>query len=282
MSLPTVQSALSQAQALGIDRNEAAWWLLAVLGRATHERAWLLAHADHALQPAQAQRYAQGLQQLADDVPLAYLLGTQPFGAADFIVTPDVLVPRADTQTLVDWALALPLPSEGVTALDLGTGSGIVALGLAAQRPGWQVHASDASAPALAVAKRNAAGQGLTLHWHRGDWFGALPAGLAGQLDVIVSNPPYIAEGDTHLHALRHEPRSALVAGPDGLRDLLHLVAHAGQWLRPGGWLLLEHGFDQSSALQIALSSYGFDSVDSRPDSAGIARCSGGRWPPAG
>jgi release factor glutamine methyltransferase len=282
VSIFTVQSALAHAHTLGVSRTDAGWWLLAVLGRATHERAWLHAHARQVLSVDQAQRFADGLARLADDVPLAYLLGSQPFGQADFIVTPDVLVPRADTHTLVDWALALPLPEHGVTAIDLGTGSGIVALSIAAQRPGWHMHASDLSAAALAVAQANAAQQHLALHWHRGDWLSALPTSLRGQLDVIVSNPPYIAEDDHHLHALRHEPRSALVAGPDGLRDLLQLVAQAPAWLRPGGWLLLEHGFDQSSALHTALTSYGFDSVQSRQDSAGIARCSGGRWPPAG
>ena len=186
-----------------------------------------------------------------------------------------VLDPRPDTETLVDWALELLAPLAAPRVLDLGTGSGAIALALQHQRPDAQVSAVDASTDALAVAQANAARLGLAVQFARGDWL----RGVAGQFDVIVSNPPYIAAADPHLAALRHEPLQALASGADGLDDIRSIVAQAPTHLQPGGWLLLEHGWDQAEAVQALLRAAGGEQVQSRKDLAGIARCSGGQWP---
>jgi release factor glutamine methyltransferase len=185
-----------------------------------------------------------------------------------------VLVPRPDTETLVEWALELPptgLPHPAV--LDLGTGSGAIALALKAARPAWQVTALDYSADALAVARTNAKRLGLAVHFLQGSWL----QGVAEKFDTIVSNPPYIAADDSHLAALTHEPLQALASGPDGLDDLRAIITQAAAHLHPGGWLLLEHGYDQALAVRGLLTQAGFAEVQSRQDLAGIERCSGGQ-----
>jgi len=159
--------------------------------------------------------------------------------------------------------------------LDLGTGSGAIALALAHRRPQARVSAVDASADALAVARANASRLGLTVNWRCGDWW----TPVAGErFDLVVSNPPYIAEGDPHLPALAHEPRQALVSGADGLADLRRIVASAPAYLAPGGWLLLEHGWDQAAAVRGLLAAAGLAQTQSRRDLGGVERCSGGRW----
>ena len=210
---------------------------------------------------------------------MAYLLGEKEFGGLTLQVDARVLVPRPDTEVLVDWALdALPKPggAEPPRLLDLGTGSGAIALTVAARRPDAQISATDASADALAVAQANAQRLNLPLRFAQGAWLAAVPG---ERFDVIASNPPYIAEGDHHLVALSHEPLTALTAGPDGLDDIRQIVAQAPGALRPGGWLLLEHGHDQAAAVRELLGTQGFEEVCSRTDLAGIERCSGGRWP---
>jgi len=270
-----LEHALRTAQARGLSRLEAQQLLLHSLGRSAHERAWLLAHGDEPLTHEQALTFERLQARFLDHEPMAYLLGEQEFFGLVLQVDPRVLAPRPDTETLVEWALTLNLNPQGTSALDMGTGSGAIALALAQQRPGWRVHASDASADALAVARANGERLHTSVHWRHGSWWGAVPG---ERFDLVLSNPPYIADDDPHLAALQHEPRSALASGTDGLDDIRAIVAGAPAHLQAGGWLLLEHGHEQASAVRALLHTQGFAAVDSRKDLAGIARCSGGRW----
>ena len=174
----------------------------------------------------------------------------------------------------LDWALELLAPCAAPRIADLGTGSGAIALALQSQRPDAQVLAVDASADALDVAQANAVRLGLPVRFVHSHWLD----GVAGPFDAIVSNPPYIRADDPHLAALTHEPLSALASGADGLDDIRTITAQAPARLAPGGWLLLEHGWDQADAVQTLLRAAGFSDVGSRHDLAGIARCTGGRW----
>lgn len=273
---PTVAQALVRAAAQGLDRTDAHLLLAQVLQR---PRAWLIAHDDARLTPAQDQAFGHACRQRADGVPVAYLLGEREFHGLRLQVSPAVLVPRPDTETLVDWALEL-LPGLGAAprVLDLGTGSGAIALAVAHRHPAALVAASDLSADALAVARANAQALGLALRFWQGPWFHALPPGEPA-FELLLSNPPYIAADDPHLPALRHEPLSALTPGGDGLDALRVLAAGAGAHLRAGGWLLLEHGWDQAEAVQALLAAAGFQAIATRRDLGGQARCTGGRWP---
>ena len=276
----TLQQALHKARQNGLDRLDAQMLLLHALGRSPHDRAWLLAHDGDALPAAAAARWQTLCERRQRGEPVAYLLGEKAFFGLNLAVDARVLVPRPDTETLVQWALdCWPTSSDaaGVRVLDLGTGSGAIALALARERPGAAITATDASADALDVARANAQQLGLPVRLVQGHWLAA----VAGErFDLIVSNPPYIAEGDPHLHALQHEPHRALTAGADGLDDIRQIVRSAATALQPGGWLLLEHGHDQAAAVCALLQAAGFESVSSRTDLAGIARCSGGQWPP--
>lgn len=273
-----IEQALRQAQAAGIERLDAQ---LLLAHHLTQSRSWLLAHGDDPLAPATAAAYAADCARLADAVPLAYLIGEQPFCGLSLQVTPAVLVPRADTEVLVRWALTvLPLaPVSGAappSLLDLGTGSGAVALAVAQARPDAHVAASDLSPDALAVAQGNARRLGLAVEWAAGPWW---QPWHGRRFEVVASNPPYIAGDDHHLPALRHEPRLALTPEGDGLDALRAIVAGAPHGLLPGGWLLLEHGWDQAEAVQALLCAAGFADVQTRADLGQRPRCSGGRWP---
>ncbi len=270
--MPTLAQALHSAGAHGLQRLEAQLLLLHVLGRAPADRAWLLAHADDALPEAALPRWQDMLGRHMAGEPLAYLTGLSAFYGLDLQVDRRVLCPRADTETLVDWALELLPPAARV--LDLGTGSGAIALALKHQRPDAQVQARDTSQDALEVARANAQRLHLDLAFSQGAWL----EGIAGRFNAIVSNPPYIAQGDPHLPALAHEPLQALVSGPDGLDDIRAIIAQAPAHLHDGAWLLLEHGYDQAPEVRALLGAAGFSEVQSRQDLAGIARCSGGRW----
>ncbi len=272
----TLAQALAMAQQQGLPRIDAQMLLLHVLGRATHDRAWLIAHDGDALAPGAAAPFGALCARRLRGEPVAYLTGTKTSHSPTLHIDSRLLDPRADTETLVDWALDLLPADQPARVLDLGTGSGAIALALAAARPRADVWAVDASADALAVARANGQRLGLAVNWRHGDWL----APVAGErFDLIVSNPPYIAEGDPHLAALAHEPRQALASGPDGLRDLRVLCAAAPAHLRPGGWLLLEHGHDQAAAVRALLQQAGLGQVQSRRDLAGIERCSGGQRP---
>lgn len=271
----TVAQALRTAALHGIDRLDAQLLLLHALGRPAHDRAWLLAHDTDAMPEDAACVFAAHCARRRAGEPVAYLLGEKEFHGMALQVDARVLVPRPDTETLVDWTLER---LEGMVApqvLDLGTGSGAIALALQRARPDAQVDAVDASADAIAVAGANAARLGLPVRFSQADWLDGAGVGYA----LIVSNPPYIALGDPHLPALAHEPLSALVAGTDGLDDLRRIVQDAPRHLRDGGWLLLEHGHDQSEAVCGLLRARGFVQVGVRVDLGGIARCAGGAWP---
>ena len=264
-----------QAQHQGLARLDAHMLLLHSLGRSPHDRAWLLAHDDDALPADTLARYQALCQQRAVGVPLAYLTGHKQFYGLELAVDARVLDPRPDTETLVDWALEVLQPWHAPRVADLGTGSGAIALALQHQRPDALVLAVDASPDALAVAQANALRLGLPVHFVRSHWL----AGVAGPFEAIVSNPPYIRSDDPHLAALTHEPLSALASGADGLEDIRSLIAQAPTRLVPGGWLLLEHGWDQAQAVQTLLREAGWEQVQGREDLAGIVRCSGARWP---
>jgi release factor glutamine methyltransferase len=264
---------LALARSLGVDRLDAQLLLAHQLQRS---RSWLLTHDTEPLPADAVAACGQLLQRRAQGEPLAYVLGSWDFCGLRLAVSPAVLVPRPETEQLVQWALECAAAAPHPSAIDLGTGSGAIALALAAGLPAWQLTACDASPDALAVAAANAERLQLPLRLALGDWWGAVPAGRWG---LAVSNPPYVAAGDPHLHALRHEPTMALTPGGDGLQALRSVVAGAPARLCPGAWLLLEHGHDQAEAVQALLRQHGFADVQTRDDLAGLPRCSGGRLP---
>jgi len=268
----TLKEALAAAAALGLARLDAQLLLLHALGRAAEDRGWLLAHDEDALAPEQEEAFLALARRRAAGEPAAYLLGYKEFFGLRLQVDARVLVPRPDTETLVEWALALLQERSSPRVIDLGTGSGAIALALQSARPDAQVEAVDRSAAALAVASANARRLGLPVHLRQADWLQG-----AGRYDLVASNPPYVAAADPHLPALRHEPGEALVAGDDGLADLRAIVAAAPAHLLPGGWLLLEHGWDQGAAVRALLAAAGLRGVATRRDLGGQERCSGGR-----
>jgi release factor glutamine methyltransferase len=270
----TVGSALAWACEHGVERLDAQLLVAKVLHR---PRTWVIAHDDAALTGAHAQALAAALARRAAGEPLAYLLGEREFRGLTLRVTPDVLVPRPDTETLVDWALELLAGLAAPRVIDLGTGSGAIALAVKHACPQAEVHASDASQAALSVARANGQALGLHVTWHAGPWWQAAPAGL---FDLALSNPPYVAAGDRHLAALRHEPAMALTpAGDrgDGLADIQRIASGAPPRLRLGGWLLLEHGAEQGPAVRRLLQSCDLADVRTQADLAGLARVTGGR-----
>ena len=273
----TLTQCLSQAHAQGLARVDAQMLLLHSVGRPLHDRAWLLAHDHDSLTPAQQDTWQDALKRRQDGEPVAYITGRKDFFGLTLAVDARVLDPRPDTETLVEWALAtLPAPHAPNTPswriLDLGTGSGAVALALQHARPDAQVWAVDASEDALAVASANAQRLNLPVQFVHSHWMDA----VAGPFELIVSNPPYVAEHDPHLAALTHEPLQALTSGVDGLDDIRQIIAQAPSRLAPGGWLLLEHGWDQAQAVQQLLREAGFGLVRSHQDLSGVDRCTGG------
>ena len=258
---------------MGIDRLDAQLLLLHALGQGSQGRAWLLAHDTDTLAAQNAAQFEQALTRRAQGEPLAYITGRQGFYGLDLSVNASVLVPRADTETLVDWALELlpPTSERSLDVLDLGTGSGAIALAIKAHRPWVNIQALDSSQAALAVAGQNAAQLGLQIELKLGNWL----EGVGERYHLILANPPYIAEADHHLAALIHEPLQALSAGADGLADLRRIIVQAAGCLHAGGWLLLEHGHTQARSVGDLLALAGFSSVASRRDLAGIERCTG-------
>ena len=271
--MPTVAATLAAAQS-AIGRVDARVLLREVLAQSD---AWLIAHGDEALSDAQSRQFAELVARRTAGEPVAYITGRREFHGRDFVVTPATLIPRPETEMLVE--LALQRAPRGGRVLDLGAGSGCIGVTLAAERPDLQVTLVEVSTETLEVARRNAQ------HWApantlvlQSDWYAA----LGGQrYDLIVSNPPYVADGDAHLAQgdLRFEPRAALASGTDGLDAIRRIVAAAPAHLEPGGWLLIEHGYDQHAACTALLQQAGLRDVFSARDLAGILRVSGGRQP---
>ena len=272
----SVADALARARAAGVDRLDAQRLLATALAR---PRSWLLAHDDAVLDADQVRWLQTRLARHADGEPLAYLLGEQEFHGLTLSVNPDVLVPRPDTEVLVDWAIELLDGAlariEHPAVVDLGCGSGAIALAVKHAQPRAAVIGTDNSAAALTVARANALRLGLDVGFAHGSWWGAVPA---QRFHLALANPPYIAAGDPHLPALRHEPACALTPGGDGLDALRQVVRGAAPHAAPGGWLLLEHGHDQAQAVQHLLSAAGLESIETRRDLGGRPRCTGGRW----
>ena len=276
--MATIQSLLDSAD---LPASPTAWLdaellLAAVLGK---PRSYLRTWPEHEPGAEQLAAFAALLERRRAGEPVAYILGHQGFWSLDLEVAPHTLIPRPDTELLVETALQLA-PATPQRVLDLGTGSGAIALALASERGGWQVIGVDRIAEAVALAERNR--QRLKLgnaEFRQSSWFD----GLAGErFGLILSNPPYIAADDRHLGEgdVRFEPLSALVAGVDGLDDIRQIIAQAPRHLQAGGWLLLEHGYDQAEAVRELLAAAGFTAVDSRRDLGGHQRISLGRWTP--
>jgi len=259
-----------------IDRLDARLLVEHVCG-CTH--ADLIAHPEREMTETQARRFDELVLRRAAGEPLAYLVGNAWFYGLEFAVSPAVLIPRPDTEVLVNLAVERAQGFERPRIVDLGTGSGIVAVVLARRCPRAEVTAVDVSAAALDVARANAATHGVSIRFLEGDWYAPLGD---ERFDLIVSNPPYVAEGDPHLalNGLPFEPPHALtdgIAGGDGLACIRRLVGEASCHLHSGGWLLMEHGYDQAVEVRRLLETAGFADVGSWPDAAGIERVSGGR-----
>ena len=269
----TVAQALAEAQVAGVDRLDAQLMLAHLLQQ---PRSWLIAHDDVRLCEPHSSRYAQWLQRRGAGEPLAYLLEQAEFCGLTLQVGPQVLIPRPETELLVEWGMeVLSGWHAPARVVDLGCGSGAIALAIKHRHPVAEVTAVDVSAHALNIAGRNAQALGLPITLALGDWWSA----VAGQrFHLALANPPYVAPGDPHLQALHHEPHSALVAAENGMADLHRLIDTALSGLHPGGWLLLEHGHDQGPPVRERLQQAGFNQVETRRDLAGMERCTGGRF----
>lgn len=273
----TIESLLSNVELPDspTPRLDAELLLAQALGKS---RGYLHTWPEREPEAPQLERFQAALARRRTGEPVAYILGRQGFWSLDLDVASHTLIPRPDTELLVETALAL-LPATPLQVLDLGTGTGAIALALACERPAWQVTGVDRVAEAVALAQGNGARLQLAnARFAESCWFSA----LAGQrFQLIVSNPPYIAAADPHLSQgdVRFEPSSALVAGIDGLDDIRLIIEQAPEHLLAGGWLLLEHGFDQAEAVRELLAQRGFAAVDSRRDLGGHQRISLGQWP---
>jgi release factor glutamine methyltransferase len=247
----------------GLDRIDAEFLLAHCLDK---PRSWLYAHDDQVLDAQHCSVFEVLVQRRKQGEPVAYITGRRAFWSMDLNVTPDTLIPRPETELLVELALSRVDPESRAEILDLGTGSGAVALAIAVERPACRITAVDVSAEALAVAAANAGQLNLcNVVLEHGDWYSLLDARRFG---IIVSNPPYIESSDAHLAIgdLRFEPHSALVSGPDGLDDIRTIIAGAHRHLLPGGWLLLEHGWHQGEAIRGLFAQAGFTDVETVRD----------------
>jgi len=267
-------AALQEARRRGIDSLDAQLLLARVLGTT---RTGVIANGERQLRPAEQRQWQAWLARRAAGEPLAYLLGEKEFHGLRLEITADVLVPRPETELLVDWALEkLAAGPAAPAVLDLGTGSGAIALAIKHRHPEARVTATDLSPVALAVAARNAARLGLDVEFLSGPWWQP----VAGRrFEVVVSNPPYVAAGDRHLGALAHEPQGALTPGGDGLAALHGIVDGAVAHLQPGGWLLVEHGHEQRPAVEARMAAAGLSEVRTRTDLAGQPRATAARRP---
>ena len=268
-----VLQCLMHGQVLGLTRLEAQILFLHTMGRSLHDRAWLVAHDTDDVLPEQFEAFVALAQRRVLHEPVAYIVGQKEFFGLTLTIDKRVLDPRADTEVLVEWALACAQGLERPSYLDLGTGSGAIALALKSQRPTAEVLAVDASPEALSLAALNAQKLALNVSFLQSNWF----TEVQGPFNVVVSNPPYIEDQDPHLAHLTHEPLQALASGADGLQDIRNIVENAPDFLEEGGWLLIEHGWQQAKAVRGLLEMAGFKQVQSKLDLAGIERCSGGQ-----
>ena len=238
-------------------------------------RSYLFTFPERELTVAEITDFEKRIEQRQKNIPIAYIIGHKEFWSLDLIVTRDTLIPRPETELLVECVLQqIAGPKKKVA--DLGTGSGAIALALAHERPSWEIHATDASFEALEIAKLNAARLKISnIIFHQGSWFAAFS--FDEKFDVIVSNPPYIAPDDPHLESLNDEPRSALTADENGLKELRHIIIHAKNYLQPGGHLLLEHGFMQANEIRNIFANIGYSDINTYQDLAGLDRVTGGR-----
>jgi release factor glutamine methyltransferase len=271
----TVAQALVQSGLVPVDAQV----LLAyVVG---NTRAWLTAHADESLTPNEASRFFSLARRRRDGEPVAYLTGVREFWGLSLLVTQNVMIPRPETETLVERTLARLAPDRVSHVLDLGTGSGAIALALARERPRAQIVATDVSEAALRVAGANARRLGLyNVGFILADWYdGVELSPERPAFDVVVSNPPYIAAGDRHLGEgdLRFEPMASLTPGGNGLSALSTIIAGAPQWLAADGWLIVEHGYDQQDDVRALFENAGFIDLESTRDLAGIPRVCAGK-----
>ena len=240
-------------------------------------RSWLYTWPETEVSGEALEHFQQLLHKRYQGEPVAYLTGHREFWSLNLAVSPSTLIPRPETETLVEWALELPLPDDS-EALDLGTGTGAIALALASEKPGWRVRGFDVCPEAVQLAAANALVNELArVEFTQSDWFSSLEN---ERFNLLVSNPPYVEAGDAHLLMgdVRFEPAGALVAADRGLADLNHIAQAAPEYLQSGGWLLLEHGFDQGHAVRELLVTRGFQGVETRKDLAGQERITGGRW----
>ena len=258
------------------ERQEATWLLEHILKLSPLH---LKMNMMQVLTAEQEQHYLDGLMRLAKNEPLAYIIGSQPFWTLDLTVTSDTLVPRPDTEIVIETVLALDLPKVA-NVVDLGTGTGAIALALASEKLLWQITATDIYAPSLEVAKVNAVKHGLNeVNFALGSWYQALSTQQHHEkFDLIVSNPPYIDPDDAHVAKLEYEPQRALVADNKGLSDLELIIREAPQWLNTNGWIVLEHGYDQASTVQELLKQQGFKNVRTVQDYGGNDRVTLGQF----
>lgn len=273
-----LKQCIQEASQLAGMENQARHLLLAIINQPA---TFLLTHPEFTLTPAQTTRYQAQLAQLKKGKPLAYVLGNQPFWSLDFLVNEHTLIPRPDTETLVEQALkqgdefAKQWQVKALHVLDLGTGSGIVGICLKHERPHWQVTATDQSQPALEVAQKNALRNNTAVTFLQGSWYEAVSCDE--KFHLIVSNPPYIAPDDEHLAQLTDEPMSALVAENAGMADIAHIIQGAKVQLHSQGWLLLEHGYNQAAAVSQCFEEYGFKQIRTVKDYGGNDRVTMGQ-----
>lgn len=276
----SVGQALGRAVASGVTRIEAQLLMLHTLKRPLNDRAWLYLHESDPLENLTHEKFKSVVNRRLGHEPTAYITGEKEFFGLTLSVDKRVLDPRADTETLVEWALEILNLTQTITqntsasVLDLGCGSGAIALAIKANAKKASVTAIDQSLDALEVAQKNANALGLDITFKQSSWFEDL---VDERFDIVVSNPPYIDSKDPHLALLQHEPQNALVSADQGLADIQEIARTSPQHLKPKGWLLIEHGFEQAPNVSKILQSAGFENIQTRFDLAGMPRCTGGQ-----